>query len=67
MGFLPSVIVFPEKDGWGGNALRLRASRLLVISDEVARSRRVANGEPGSFISGLTEIVEMVPLWTADV
>ena len=55
--------VMPGRDGWGGIACRLRGSRSLVMSGEVARWRRVVNGEPESFARGLGETVQMVPLW----
>ena len=53
----------PGRDGWGGIACRLRGSRSLVMSGEVARWRRVINGEPESFARGLGDTVQMVPLW----
>ena len=56
--------VLPGRDGWGGIADRLRASRSLMMSGEVARWRRVLNGEPESFARGLGDTVKMVPLWT---
>ena len=55
--------VLPGRDGWGGIADRLCASRSLVMGAEVARWRRVINGEPESFARGLGETVRMVPLW----
>lgn len=55
--------VMRGRDGWGGIACRLRSSRSLVMSSDVARWRRVVNGEPESFARGLGETVEMVPLW----
>ena len=55
--------VLPGRDGWGGIADRLRGSRSLVMSGEVARWRRVVNGEPESFARGLGDTVQMVPLW----
>ena len=55
--------VLPGRDGWGGIACRLRGSRSLVMSGEVARWRRVVNGEPESFARGLGDTVQMVPLW----
>ena len=55
--------VLPGRDGWGGIACRLRGSRSLVMSGEVARWRRVVNGEPESFARGLGNTVQMVPLW----
>ena len=57
--------VLPGRDGWGGIACRLRGSRSLMMSSEVARWRRVVNGEPESFAHGLGETVQMVPLWAA--
>ena len=57
--------VMPGRDGWGGIACRLRGSRSLVMSGEVARWRRVINGEPESFARGLGDTVQMVPLWEA--
>ena len=55
--------VLPGRDGWGGIADRMRGSRSLVRSGDVARWRRVVNGEPESFARGLCETVEMVPFW----
>ena len=55
--------VMPGRDGGGGIACRLRSSRSLVMSSDVARWRRVINGAPESFARGLGETVEMVPLW----
>ena len=52
--------VLPGRDGWGGIACRLRASRSLVMSGDVARWRRVVNGEPESFARGLGDTVKMV-------
>ena len=57
--------VLPGRDGWGGIACRLRGSRSLVMWGEVARWRRVINGEPESFARGLGDTVQMVPLWEA--
>lgn len=57
--------VMPGRDGWGGVADRLRASRSLVMSADVAKWRRVINGEPESFARGLGETVRMVPIWEA--
>ena len=55
--------VLPGRDGWGGIADRLRGSRSLVMSSDVARWRRVINGVPESFARGLGDTVQMVPLW----
>lgn len=55
--------VLPGRDGCGGIADRLRGSRSLMMSSDVARWRRVVNGEPESFARGLGATVEMVPLW----
>ena len=55
--------VMPGRDGWGGIVCRLRGSRSLVMSSEVARWRRVVNGEPESLARGLGYTVRMVPLW----
>lgn len=55
--------VLSGRDGWGGIACRLHGSRSLVMSGEVARWRRVVNGEPESFARGLGDTVQMVPLW----
>ena len=55
--------VMPGRDGWGGIADRLRGSRSLVMSSEVARWRRVINGQPESLARGLGDTVQMVPLW----
>lgn len=52
--------VMPGRDAWGGVADRLRGSRSLVMSSDVARWRRVVNREPESFAQGLGETV---PLW----
>ena len=57
--------VMPGRDGWGGIACRLRGSRSLVMSSDVARWRRVVNGGPESFARGLGDTVQMVPLWEA--
>lgn len=55
--------VMPGRDGWGGIADRLRSSRSLMMSADVAKWRRVVNGEPESFARGLGETVRMVPIW----
>ena len=55
--------VLPGRDGWGGIAERLRASRSLVMGADVARWRRVINGEPESFARGLGGTARMIALW----
>ena len=55
--------VLPGRDGWGGIAERLRASRSLVMGADVARWRRVINGEPESFARGLGGTAQMIALW----
>ena len=55
--------VIPGRDGWGGLADRLRASRSLVMGADVARWRRVINGEPESFARGLGGTAQMIALW----
>ena len=58
--------VMRGRDAWGGIACRLRSSRSLVMSSDVARWRRLINGQPESFARGLGETVEMVPLWETE-
>ena len=58
--------VLPGRDGWGGMADRLRASRSLVMGADVARWRRVINGEPESFARGLGGTVPMIALWECE-
>ena len=55
--------VLPGRDAWGGIADRFRASRSSMRTADVARWRRVVNGEPESFARGLGDTVQMVPLW----
>lgn len=55
--------VMPGRDAWGGIADRLRASRSLVMSPDIARWRRVINGEPESFARGGGEFPRLVAMW----
>jgi len=57
--------VLQGRDAWGGIADRLRASRSLVMTADVARWRRIINGEAESFARGMGETVRMVPIWDA--
>ena len=58
--------VLPGRDAWGGIADRLQASRSLVMGADVARWRRVINGEPESFARGLGGTVPMIALWECE-
>ena len=55
--------LLPGRDAWGGIADRLRSSRSLMMTADVAKWRRVVNGEPESFARGLGDTVQMVPFW----
>lgn len=54
------------RDGWGGIACRLRASRSLVMGGEVATWRRVINGEPETFPRGLGKASGFTLIWEAN-
>jgi hypothetical protein len=55
--------VLPDHDGWGGVADRLRGSRSLVMTADVARWRRMHSGLPDSFTRGSSAVPRLTLLW----
>jgi hypothetical protein len=55
--------VLPGHDAWGGIADRLRGSRSLVMTADVARWRRMYSGLPDGFARGSGAMPRSVLLW----
>lgn len=55
--------VLPGHDGWGGIVDRLRGSRSLVMTTDIARWRRCYTGTPDSFARGASIMPRLVLLW----
>jgi hypothetical protein len=55
--------VLPGHDGWGGVADRLRGSRSLVMTADLACWRRMHTGTPDSFARGASLMPWLVLLW----
>lgn len=57
--------VLPDHDAWGGVADRLRGSRSLVMTADLACWRRVVSRTPDSFARGASAMPQLVSLWNA--
>ena len=55
--------VLPGRDAWGGIADRLRSSRSLVMTSDLALWRRLITGSPESYARGAGELPRLVALW----
>ena len=55
--------VLPGRDAWGGIADRLRSSRSLVMTADLALWRRLITGSPESYARGASEVPQLVALW----
>ena len=55
--------VLPGRDAWGGIADRLRSSRSLVMTSDLALWRRLITGSPESYARGAGDLPRLVALW----
>lgn len=58
--------VLPGRDGWGGIADRLCASRSLLMTADRASWRRVTSGSSESYARAAGSMPLLVPMWEAE-